>query len=293
MQTCSTKSGGFCLALVLGAGATLAGAQTANTTVPDNQKQAQSTAPPSKASESEKVFLLPTGTQLVAEFQHGLNVKKLKPGDQVKAVLTQDLLLRGQILAPAETKLVGHVVEAVPATEKDGDSRLAIVFDRAILKKHQELVFNGIIAAMRPPAQRQSLVDKPDQMMPPPVMQTGSIPTQPRGSGRSTSTSNNGTSTSTLVALGQLNATPTVQSTPGSSPGTSVGGVRATEQVAPATGGVGSSGVYGIKNVALLPAGPNGSKPSVIVGKKSNLKLDTGTQIILVVAGSPLAVNRP
>ncbi len=38
----------------------------------------------------------------MAEFSHGVNAKKLKAGDKVKAVLTQALVLKGKIVAPNE-----------------------------------------------------------------------------------------------------------------------------------------------------------------------------------------------
>ncbi|HEX2327812.1 MAG TPA: hypothetical protein VHN74_03740 [Candidatus Angelobacter sp.] len=280
MKTCSRIPGTICAILVVATSAALAGAQN---------------SPSTTATQSPSVPSLPAGTQLVAEFEHKLDVKKLKPGDQVKARLTQDLLLHGRVVAPVESKLIGHVVEAVPSKSKEEDSRLAIVFDKALLKKHQEIALNGIIAAMRPPVPQQSMVDKPDQMMPPFMTSSRGVQSPGRGgSSRGSSASNTTPTNSSVVALGQMGTSPVIQSNPGSNPGSSIGRSRPlnASQGGAATGGIGVAGAQGIPNVAMLPAGPNGSRPSIIIGKKSNLKLESGTQIIVVVAGSPLVQSR-
>src|SRR4051812_31772092 len=51
---------------------------------------AESTAQVSPASPDSSE--ISKGTTLIAEFSHGINAKKLKKGDKVKAVLTQDLV---------------------------------------------------------------------------------------------------------------------------------------------------------------------------------------------------------
>src|SRR6516162_7887121 len=57
----------------------------------------------------------PTATSevsyILAEFSQPLNAKKLKPGDPIKAEVSQDVLVHGKIVIPAESTLVGHVTE--------------------------------------------------------------------------------------------------------------------------------------------------------------------------------------
>src|SRR6266567_3582037 len=106
---------------------------------------------------------------ILAEFNGNLDAKKLKPGDRIKAEVTQDVLSHGKIVIPIESKLVGHVTEVKARSGEDPESRLGLVFDKVLLKHHQELDFQGVIQALSPPALRRSKVDEPDQMLPPAV----------------------------------------------------------------------------------------------------------------------------
>src|SRR5262245_11290356 len=49
-------------------------------------------------SDAEKLYL-----NILAEFSGGLNVKKLKPGDKIKAEVSQDVLWHGRIIIPEES----------------------------------------------------------------------------------------------------------------------------------------------------------------------------------------------
>src|SRR6185312_15384058 len=163
------------------------------------------------------------GSTILAELSGSLNARKLKPGDKVKAVLAQDLLAGGQIIAKVNSRVLGHVTEIKRRSESDPESRLGVVFDKILLKKHQELDFQAIVQALAPPVVRRSRVDEPDQMMPPGVRRVGgdSIATGGRGSGpRST------VPVATMSSATVLGPVATVQSNPGSNPGDSVSRIR-------------------------------------------------------------------
>ena len=226
----------------------------------------------------------------MAELSHSLNARKLKPGDKVKAVLAQDLIAHGKLVAKTNSKLVGHVTEVKARSPQEPESSLGVVFDKILLKHHQELDFQGVVQALAPPAPRRSRVDEPDQMMPPPMLSPGNVSgsdtgrrgaTTPSSSGRSPSTAT--TLASSVTSLGQVTV---VASTPGSNPGDSMSTVRvAGSGNQPISGGVGMRGVHGLKNLDLKTS-TNGTHPGpVIVSTKSDVKLDTGTQIVLLVVG--------
>jgi hypothetical protein len=250
---------------------------------PTEQTANQAASQPSSAAKAIPAPTDPSGilkgTTLVAEFSHGLNAKKLKAGDKVKAVLTQDLILKGQIAAPNESKLVGHVTEVKASTEADPESHLGVVFDKIILKHHHDLAIQAEVQALLPPVIRRSRVDEPDQMMPPTVVAQGNPNSSGRGGARSSSS---GAGQSSVAALNSIGATPTVQSTPGSSsPGSSATPIDLSKIAVPKLNASnGMRGVYGIKNTTL---GPPTIHPTLIVSKTSNVKLENGTQIILVV----------
>lgn len=222
------------------------------------------------------------GSTLVAEFSGSLNVKKLKAGDKVKARLAQDLVFGGKLIAKSGSKLLGHVTEVKRRTHDDPQSRLGVVFDKILLKKHHELDFEAIVQALAPPVLRRSRVDEPDQMMPPAVLSPsgGSGPVGGNRSGHSVSSMT--TLSSSVVTLGPM---ATVQSTPGSLPGDSLGNVR-TDRIhggSPISGGVGMHGVYGLKNLALAPPAPGANSGPAIVSTKTDVKLQNGTQVIILV----------
>jgi hypothetical protein len=285
MSRCSTISGVIFLTASLWLSASLSRAQ-----VPaSEQTTAGAAGYPASAAQSTQVPApspgpsnIAKGTTLVAELSHGLNAKKLKAGDKVKAVLTQDLVIKGRIVAPSDSKLVGHVAEVKASTSADPESRLGVVFDKVVLKHHHQLDLNGAVKALLAPAIRHSRVDEPDQMMPPPMVASanGGNTTGRGGSGGSRAPSS-GATTSSVASLNSMGAIPTVQSTPGSSsPGSRVSNID-LRRVSPKSlnASAGMRGVYGIKGITLSPPLKGAT---VIVSETSNVKLENGTQLILV-----------
>lgn len=235
---------------------------------------------------------LKPGTFLVAEFSGGLNAGKLKPGDKVKAILTQELVAHGKVLAPEESRLIGHVTESRPHTPSEGESRLGIVFDKLLLKHHKELQFVATVYLLEPPSNRPSRVDQPSQMLPPSLMGPARSANPSAVAGRGTTsnagrtTASAGPSANSISGMTQINAPVVV----GGTPGTALGDKNVPANLphtqsatnAPASAGKGRRpGVYGIKSIAL---GPRDSLTPglVIVSKESTVKLEDGTQVVLM-----------
>src|SRR5205807_9600904 len=124
--------------------------------------QAQASQKPSKISESGNgsaaasgsgaanngSAALSSGTALQAELTKSLDAKKAKPGDEVTAKLTQDVVSHGQVVLRRGSKLMGHVTEAKARSKEDSESRLGVLFDHAVLKDGQEVAFNSVIQAV-------------------------------------------------------------------------------------------------------------------------------------------------
>lgn len=243
----------------------------------------------STAAPSAKAFTLPPGSTLLAELSGSLKAKKLKPGDKVKAVLVQDIVARGRIVARSESKLTGHVTEVKVRSADNPESRLGIVFEKILLKHHQQVEIEAVVQALAPPVFRRSRVDEPDQMMPPPMLGAANSPgISPVGRGTSSSSSGSrstGNSTSALAsAAAEMETVTAVQSNPGSNPGDSVSNIRTVAaSTAPITGGTGMHGVYGLKDLSLKTPTAHSSPGPVIVSTKSNVKLESGTQLVLLV----------
>ena len=102
----------------------------------------------SLAPGSEESVSLVRGTALHVELDTPVDSKKVKTGDAVNAHVTEAVKAHGQTVIPKNTKLVGHVTQASARAKGDAGSALAIVFDKAVLKKGQEVPLRVVIQAM-------------------------------------------------------------------------------------------------------------------------------------------------
>ena len=99
------------------------------------------------------------GTAMQAELTKSIDAKKVKSGDEVTARLTQDVKSSdGTVVMHKGSRLVGHVTEAQARSKANAESKLGIVFDKAVLKGGQEMAFNGTIQALAPPVQAAASV---------------------------------------------------------------------------------------------------------------------------------------
>jgi hypothetical protein len=218
------------------------------------------------------------GTDMVAELSHSVSAKKAKPGDLVKAALTQDVLAHGRIIIRRGSKLMGHVTETKVRTKDDQESRLGMVFDKAVLKDGQEISFTAAIMALAPGVQVSS-VDRPDQMPPP---QTSSVSSsgnpQPMGAGpQSRSTMSGSGSSSVNSATSSSAASRSVQLDQAAAS-------ASTSESASTYGlmGGGSRGVFGLPGLRLAAlAGP--VRTTIITSIRQDVKLESGTQLVIQV----------
>ena len=77
----------------------------------------------------------------------------------------------------------------------------------------------------------------------------------------------------------------TVQSTPGMNPGDSMSTIKTGNGSSSTviSGGIGMHGVYGLKNLELRPPAPGTNSGPAIVSTKSDVKLQGGTQVVILV----------
>jgi hypothetical protein len=249
-------------------------------------EQTPSQAPAAQSSTGEVPFIL-------VELSGSLNAKKLKPGDTVKAQVAQDVLAHGKVIIPAESKLVGHVTEAKPKGENE-ESRLGLVFDKILLKHHQELSIRGVIQTVAPPVVKRSRVDEPDPMAAPPAISPQNSPMTPMGSSKTTnqtpSSSNapRSSGTGTLPVPGvQIAAGGGLPGSPGYRPQSADGSAQNQSL------SVGMRpGVFGLKGLSLSTETGGPTPGPVIVSKVVDVKLEGGTQVLLRILDSGSA-NRP
>jgi len=229
------------------------------------------------------------GSYMLVELTRGLTAKKLKPGDKVKAEVAQDVVSHGKVIIPVETELIGHVTEVCPHDSANQESRLGIVFDRIVLKHFHDINFQAVVQAVAPPAPRPSRVDQPSQMLPPSmIVGARDNGTAPVGGMNSAAARRGQASTGSNASMSQASSTTTFPSsiTVKQSPSNHADGSSAQLETTP--GGSPMSigmplGVRGLKGLSLSTA-PSASTPGpVIVSNTDNVKLESGTQILLHV----------
>ena len=229
------------------------------------------------------------GSYMLVELTKALTAKKLKPGDKVKAEVAQDVVSHGKVIIPVETELIGHVTEVCARDSANAESRLGIVFDRILLKHYHDINFQGVVQTVAPPAPRSSRVDQPSQMLPPSmIVGARDNGTAPIGGMNSAAARRGQASTSSSSSMSRASDMTTFQSsiTVKQSPSNHADGSSAQLETTP--GGTPMSigmplGVRGLKGLSLSTA-PSASTPGpVIVSNTDNVKLESGTQILLHV----------
>jgi hypothetical protein len=94
--------------------------------------------------------VLENGSILYAEISKTVDAKKAKVGDPVTAQLLADVIGHGKILLRRESKLIGHVTEVQARSQENPESRLGIVFEKAMPKGGPEMPFRSVLLALRP-----------------------------------------------------------------------------------------------------------------------------------------------
>ena len=269
-----------------------AGAQTgAQASVGANKAQASGGASVSTSAAAQSngsSAAIADGTAINAALNSSVDSKKCKPGDEVTAHTTEAIKSQGKTVVPKGSKLVGHVTRASARGKGDADSALGIAFDKAVLKGGQEIPLNGSIQAL---ASAETAAGA-----------AGSDVDAIGGAGAS----GGGRAAGGGGALGGVRSTAggavgTVTNTAGSAASTAGGAVDATARTttgvagstAGAVGGLNaagqfasnSRGVFGLNGLNLNAAGSNSAEGSLITSGGKNVRLDSGTRM-LVVAGA-------
>lgn len=212
---------------------------------------------PSNAPSAEPSFKVAPGTIIPAELSKSLDSKKAKEGDPVVAKVSADLLSDGAIIVPRNSRITGHVTEAKARGKGESESTLGMVFDRLILKNGQEIPLNAVVQAVGAPVS-SSVPTAADE-------NPGGPKSNPGGYG-----SPGGMGSPRPSAMpGNPSGTQGPDDQPGASPGPR-GHLAAN-----------ATGVVGISGVTLRTTS---SASSVLASEKKNVKLDSGTQLLLRTA---------
>ena len=114
-----------------------------------------------------------------AELTISVATQKAKIGSQVTARLLQDVKANNKVVLDRGTKLIGHVTLVEAQTKAHTGSRLAIVFDKAIMRG-ESMPLQAFVQALVPPPQPLHQVDSNSTMNRDPtegnfVLKTGGV----------------------------------------------------------------------------------------------------------------------
>ncbi len=208
------------------------------------------------------------GSVIPVQLTKTIDAKKAKVGDPVMAKVTMDLKTNsGEVIVPKDTKVTGHVTEAQARTKDQKESQVAIAFDHATLKSGDVNLPMSIQAVIAPPSNDTSSNSGGGSGGGEPAA-AGTTATSPMGNGRN---SNSGST-----------AQPQYSGSPNAAQGTS------TEAQQQGAGGTrpnitgNTQGVIGISNLKL-EAGQSATQGSVLSSEKNNVKVESGTMLLLKV----------
>ena len=203
---------------------------------------------------------LSTGTAINASLVGTLDSEKSKPGDPVNAIVAESVVYQRSVLLPKGSRIVGHVVR----TGADGEatSALFVEFDRVILKNGQEAVLNAGIQALAP---------------------VGAEPTIPSRekyeenwiAGRTRTGPENGASEALVMPSTFTKPRRVLPDVPVQR---IEGGLDRKGMFTPD-----SKGAFSEPNLKLFTPVSEGSHGTVLVGTKQNVRLETGTHLLIVI----------
>jgi len=243
-----------------------------------------------QAQGSQGSATLTDGTAFNATLDKPIDSKKCKPGEPVTAHTTEPVKSGGKTIIPKGTKMVGHVTQASARANGEGDSALGIVFDKAVMKNGQEMPMNLAIQALGAASSGASTGADNIEL-------TAGGAGAGYGGGTASSGGGRGgalggvTSTAGGAAGGLTNTAAGAGNTAGGAVNTAT---RTTTGVSTATNGAtgtlngagqftsNSRGVFGMNGVNLNSMRGGGAQGSLITSTGKNVRLDSGTRMLLV-----------
>jgi hypothetical protein len=208
------------------------------------------------------------GSVIPVQLTKTIDAKKLKPGDEVFALVTVDLKSQnGEIIVPKNTKVTGKVTEAQARNRQEKESEIGIAFDHAVTKDGadtplpmsiQAVIARSYLTGNSDNNNDSSNAQSVPQAMPQASPSSGGMSPGSRSPGMQPQTPNPAAGGSEQPADSNANAHPH-----------------------PAITGQ-TQGVLGIQNLTLAAA-PNTAEGSVLTSDRNDVKLESGTLILLRV----------
>jgi hypothetical protein len=232
------------------------------------QAQQPGRQPGQQPAENGNARRISPGTVIPVQLSKSVDAKKIKSGDEVVAKVTQDLkTTSGEVVVPKDTKVVGHVTAAQTRSKEQKESDVGIAFDHAVLKDGSEIKMPSSIQAIIAPAGTTPNGAGNGGGSDQPATPSGGGMPQSGGVGRPGGMGGNTAPPTPSPQAGSDNVPTNAQTA-----GDARGPITAKTQ-----------GVIGISNLKLSTAAPNSEQGSLVSSEKNNVKLDSGTLMLLRV----------
>ena len=248
------------------------GAAIAQDTTPSSTNPSTATPQTQAATPSTQpthVAKIAPGSVIPVQLTKTVDAKKVKTGDEVIAKVTQDMkTTSGEILVPKDAKVVGHVTQAQARNKDQRESQVGIEFDRTETKAGEmqmPMSIQAIIGQQNNSANSSSGNEQPYSA---PSTAPSSAPAGGMGGGSSQRSS------------GASEPTPPPTASPSATGGAPTESQTSAKAMPPIT--THTQGVVGISNMTLS-SGPNGAQGSLVSSDKNNVKLESGTLMLLRV----------
>jgi hypothetical protein len=226
---------------------------------------------------------LAAGTTIPATLNKPVDARKAKPGDEVAARTTQDVRSESGVVIPRGSRLVGHVTQADAKAKGDTESSLGIVFDRAVLRNGRQVPLNASIRAVAAAANTTSAAMDDDSFASSGASAIGASAAAPGRGGLLGGTGSAVGSATGAVSGAAGGVSNGVANTAGSVGGNAGAAVSGTGLGAAGQLTSQSQGVIGLKGLSLDSAASNSTQGSIITSTGKDVKLDSGTQMLLQV----------
>jgi len=261
----SVFTGIFGSAVLLCGICTFSGAQAATpSTAPQPQQSpAPGQAVPASPAQTKEIHRIAPGSVIPVQLTKSIDAKKVKTGDEVDAKVTGDLkAANGDVVVPKDTKVVGHVTEAQARSKEQKESQVGIAFDHAVMKDGGDMTMPMSVQAI---ISQSYLSGGNNGGGGQSAGQPSSIPSSVPSSG----------------GMGGGGRNPGAEAPQTSMPAGGTSDVPASTARQPITGN--TQGVLGLPDVKLSTAAEP-TQGSVVSSEKNNVKLESGTLLLLRVS---------
>ena len=262
-----------------------ANARRGNSNADANSSNSSSASMSGSSVNAHSAGSLAAGTTIPATLSKPIDARKAKSGDQVTAKTTQDIRSNAGVVIPRGSRLIGHVTDAKAKAKGDSESALGIAFDQAVLKNGEQIPLNASIRALAASDNASaSMGDENFGRANNSSLGSDVSASAPRGGGGLLGGSGNavGGATSAVgsAAGGAANGVDNTAANVGANAGGAINGATrgATGQLSSQ-----SQGVIGMRGLSLSSAASNSTSGSVITSTGKDVRLDSGTQMLLQV----------